>query len=788
MNAILDRIRKYKKAIVLSAVTLIVYFFSLPDPLFKDPYSTVLEDRNGSLLTAAIASDGQWRFPQQAFVPDKFKAAIILFEDKRFYNHIGVDPLSIGRAFWQNLKAGKVVSGGSTLTMQTIRLSRKGKSRTLFEKCIEIILATRLELAYSKDEILAAYASHAPFGGNVVGIEAASWRYFGRKLDQLSWAEAALLAVLPNNPSLIHLGKNRSALKEKRDRLLDRLFEGNAIDELTAELAKTEELPENPLPLPRYARHLMTRAMQDGLYQSRIESTIDKSLQIQAERVLDDHYNRLRGNQVFNASALIVKVSTGEAIAYVGNTESGSEHNDKVDVIGAPRSTGSTLKPFLYAALMDEGKMLPGTLVPDVPTIISGFSPKNFSHEYDGAVNADQALIRSLNIPAVYELRDYRYEKFYNILKQVGITTLTQRADHYGLSLVLGGAEGTLWDITGAYASMARTLTNYFQYPGTKRYRKGDFHSPSYLLKTNFPETEVEETTCLSASSIWLTFDALKELYRPGEETAWRYFSASKKIAWKTGTSFGFRDGWAVGVNPEYAVGVWVGNADGEGRPGLTGTEAAAPILFDLFALLPGQPWFLRPTSEMEQIPVCSRSGQRVSPLCESADTVWVSKAGLQTGPCEYHKRIHLSPDGKFQVNADCEKISNMIQASWFVLPPVQEYYFKSKNLSYKSVPPLRKDCANASPHDEMDLVYPKPGASIFIPRELDGTPGKVLFQAAHRSPKSVIYWHLDDQYIGFTKNNHRLTIAPPAGMHTVTLVDDAGQILTQSFKILSNP
>ena len=792
-----------QRVLILSSTScglLILYFFYLPSVLFKDPYSTVLEDRYKNLLSASIASDGQWRFPEGEIISEKFKEAIVLFEDKRFYNHIGVDPLSLGRATRQNINAGRVISGGSTLSMQVIRLSRKNKSRTVFEKTIEIILATRLELRYSKEEILALYAAHAPFGGNVVGLEAACWRYFGRGSEELSWSEAALLAVLPNNPSLIHLGKNRQRLIEKRNRLLDRLAQSGKFDELTLELAKSEPLPENPLPLPRIAPHLLDRIAQAGGSEQRTVSTLDQHLQIRTSQIINDHHQRLKTNQIFNAAALIIDVKSGNVLAYVGNTEAGQEYNQQVDVVNAPRSTGSILKPFLFAAMLDEGKMLQHTLMPDVPTIINGFSPRNFSKEYDGAVAADKALIRSLNIPADYELRDYRYEKFYELLKNIGLTTLNQPADHYGLSLILGGAEGTLWDITGAYASMARTLNNYFEHPGKNRYDKKDFHKPhltsayvNTLASKSSPSPEgersdeVEETSWLSAASIYLTFNALKEVYRPGEGTGWKYFSSSKKIAWKTGTSFGFRDGWAVGVTPDYAVGVWVGNADGEGRPGLTGTETAAPILFDIFSSLPGNSWFKPPVSEMEKIPICSQSGQRAAELCESVDTVSVTRAGLQTRPCSFHKKIHLSANRKYRVHSECESMSEIISANWFVLSPIQEYYFKSKNVSYRSLPPFRKDCENPSALASMDLIYPKPNAKIFVPRELNSQQGSTVFEVAHRNPTINVYWHLDGDFVGTTRRSHKIELSPSAGRHVITLIDENGETIKRSFSILSN-
>lgn len=787
----------------------ILYFFSLPSILFIDPYSTVLEDHNENLLSASIALDGQWRFPEGGVISEKFKEAIVLFEDKRFYNHIGVDPLSLLRAAQQNIKAGRVISGGSTLSMQVIRLSRKNKSRTVFEKAIEIILATRLELRYSKEEILGLYAAHGPFGGNVVGLEAACWRYFGRGPEELSWSEAAMLAVLPNNPSLIHLGKNRQKLIEKRNRLLDRLSRSGKFDELTLDLAKSEALPENALPQPRMAPHLLDRIAEEGRAQQRTVSTLDQQLQLRTSQIINDHHQRLRANQIFNAAALIIDVKSGNVLAYVGNTEAGQEYNQQVDVVNAPRSTGSILKPFLFAAMLDEGKMLQHTLMPDVPTIINGFSPQNFSREYDGAVAADKALIRSLNIPAVHELREYRYEKFYELLKNIGLTTLHKPADHYGLSLILGGAEGTLWDVTGAYASMARTLNNYFEHPGKNRYDKRDFHAPSYvinyakalLIKKNpvgkpaFPleefrdeknQNEVEETSWLSATSIYLTFNALKEVYRPGEGSGWKYFSSSKKIAWKTGTSFGFRDGWAVGVTPDYAVGVWVGNADGEGRPGLTGTETAAPIMFDIFSSLPGSSWFKPPVSEMNRISVCSLSGQRATELCKSIDTVSVPRAGLQTRPCSYHKKIHLSADHKYRVHSECASASEMISVNWFVLPPIQEYYFKSRNLSYQTLPSYRKDCENPTALASMDLIYPKSNAKIFVPRELNSQQGSTVFEVAHRNPTINVYWHLDGNFVGTTRRSHKMALSPSVGVHTLSLVDENGESLKRVFKVLS--
>jgi penicillin-binding protein 1C len=781
------KIRKYPQSMGFFLVVSVAYYFSLPSSLFDDPYATVLEDQHGNLLSAAISGDGQWRFPQGIKIPAKFRDAVILFEDKRFFHHPGVDPVSLARALKQNISASKIVSGGSTISMQVIRLARKNKSRTYTEKIIEFFLATRLELRYSKEEILALYASHAPFGGNVVGIEAACWRFFGRNPEQLSWSEAAMLAVLPNNPSLIHLGKNRSMLKQKRDRLLDRLREAGTIDALTLTLAKGEPIPESPVLLPKIAPHLLTRFMAEGKTGQKIITTLNFHVQQRVRQLVYDHHQVLKGNQIFNAAALVVEVKTGSVLAYVGNTESGANNNEQVDVVRAARSTGSILKPFLFAAMLQEGKMLPHTLIPDIPVTINGYSPKNFSKEYDGAVPADRALIRSLNVPAVHELRDYRYEKFYELLKNIGFTPFQSPADHYGLTLVLGGAEGTLFDITSMYASMARTLGNYFNYAGKKRYNKKDFHTARLLPDNITPDSEREENSFLNASSIYLTFKALLEVYRPGEESGWKYYTNARRIAWKTGTSFGFRDGWAVGVNPDYAVGVWVGNADGEGRPGLTGTETAAPLMFDIFSALPGNNiWFRDPAPEMAKAVVCRKSGFLATPLCEERDTLEVAPAGRQALPCRYHQKIHLSADKQFRVHGECESIAAIQSVSWFVLPPVQEYYFKRRNPGYQPLPPYRKDCANPSSVALMDVIYPKADSRIYVPRELNGEMGQTVFEAVHRNPHATIYWHIDGDYVGSTTRLHRLALSPAAGNHVLTLVDDSGEMIKKSFKVLS--
>ncbi|MEI8203504.1 MAG: penicillin-binding protein 1C [Bacteroidota bacterium] len=766
----------------------IFFYFILPRPLFHDPYSSVLLDKDGELLGAKISKDGQWRFPESSGVPFKFKEAVIAFEDQHFYHHLGVNPVSTARALYQNIKEGRIVSGGSTLTMQTIRLARKNPDRSFLEKFYEMFLAFRLELTHSKEDILTLYASHAPFGSNVVGLDAAAWRYFGVSPDHLSWAESATLAVLPNSPSLIYPGKNQLKLLNKRNRLLDKLYYRGVIDESTLELSKNEPLPDKPFPLPQLAPHLLERAVLEGNAEKKINSTLSAHLQEKVNEILLAHHRVLAANGVNNAAAIVVNVNTGNVLAYVGNIEEGMKKldGDQVDIIVSPRSTGSILKPYLYCAMLNDGFILPTTLIPDIPMQIGGFMPENYSLTYDGAVPAKRALARSLNIPAVKMLQTYGFEQFHSVLKKLGITTMTKPSGHYGLSLILGGAEADLWDLVGVYASLARILNHYSQFNG--KYLQSDLHPLSYLTSSKENQkNNFEDHSIFSAANIWLTFQAMVEVARPDEETFWQQFSSSSKIAWKTGTSFGNRDAWSIGVTPQYVVGVWAGNASGEGRPGLTGIDCAAPILFDIFKSLPSTTWFQQPVDEMIKIPVCKHSGYRISSICDEVDTIWASKMGLRTGVCPYHQWVHLDKTGKWQVNSNCEDIDNMINTSWFVLPPVMEWYYQNKNPYYKALPPFRSDCLTSSEVKSMDMIYPHSNSKIYIPVDIDGKQGTAVFKLAHRNPHLTVYWHLDDTFIGSTKQYHQMELSPTKGMHRLTLVDEKGETLKISFEILNN-
>ncbi len=762
---------KRKLLLFFLAVFIIWYVDCLPEKLFNDSTSTVILDYNGKLLGAHISEDEQWRFEECDSVPKKFQKAIIAFEDKTFHSHGGVSIRGISRAFVQNFKSGARKSGGSTLTMQLARLMLKNPKRTYRGKIYEIILATRIEFTYSKEEILRLYASHAPFGNNVVGIDAAAWRFFGRPANKLSWAETATLAVLPNAPGLIYPGRNHQTLLNKRNRLLKTLYENKEFDAITFQMSLLEPLPERPLKLPNVAPHVLNEMYLTGNKGKTIQTTIRLSVQEKANQLLEQQMNIMRENLVFNGAVIIKDVHTGETIAYVGNAvESGREHASYVNCIRAPRSSGSILKPILYEKALESGTISPDMLLLDVPSKFGGFSPKNFSGGFEGLIPADKALSRSLNIPMVHLLNQYGLAHFHSDLNELGFSTIKKPANYYGLSLILGGAEVTLEDLANCYTSMAQQLE--FGEVRTKDIVKEN----KSIVNRDFP---------MNKACIYSTFDALLEVRRPDEDVQWQLYESSKKIAWKTGTSFGFRDAWAVGISPDYVVAVWIGNADGEGRPGLIGVRAAAPLLFDIFQSLPTKTkWFQQPYNEMQEVDVCMISGHLATENCSKTKRTYVPLASLDTRGCPYHQIIHLDEKEEFRVTAECLDPSKMKHKSWFIVAPNIEKWFAQSNPSYQGLPKMNESCATNGNTDRMALIYPKNKQKIYLPIDFSKKRRKMTVEAAITGSESFIFWHLDDQFIGQTQLIHQLEIQPEVGKHVLTITDEVGTTITVRFEV----
>jgi len=736
----------------------------LPHPLFPPDYSTEVLDRNGKILRVFLNKKEQWCFAPDLRkpIPRKLETAVLFFEDKHFYRHPGVNPISILRALKQNARSEKVVSGASTLSMQVARLADP-KSRTYLNKCLEILQAFKIEFGHSKRQILKLYLDHAPYGSNIIGFRAASLRYFEKEPDELTWAEAALLAVLPNAPGLMSPVSKPADVKDKRDRLLRRLFESRLLDRETYQLSLLESVPDASHAIPSCAFHLSLRLFQNKKKAAFIvRTTIDRAMQLNAERMAKAHLAGLSSRGIRNGSLLIAETATGKVRAYVGSQDPFDKFAGQVDGVIAPRSPGSILKPFLYALCMDQGLLLPDTRLRDVPTYYGAFSPANSDQGYDGLVRAKDALVRSLNVPAVRLLYLYGVDPFYLFLKSAGVATLFRTSGGYGLPLVLGGAEVTLWDA----AALFRGLANRGCFEGLA-VEEGEEESLRRQGKD-----------LISPGAAYLVLSMLRELKRPGAEYYWEKYQNQWPFAWKTGTSYGQKDAWAIGVNPQWTIAAWVGNFDGEGNANLNGAACAGPLLFDAFNFLtknPKQAWFGTAEDELQTVELCADTGYLFGPHCSRKVSVPAPRFMKPLKLCPYHREMILSADLRHQVCSLCWQTGRTVAVRRLVYPPDVVQYLREKGQVLETIPPHCPSCSSRQDNDWMEIVYPQENATLYIPREVDGRLQRIVLRVAHRRPESMLYWYLDDRYVGTTRIRHNQSVTLEKGHHRLEVVDDRG-------------
>lgn len=758
-----------KRSIALTGLLLLLavatLWWPLPEPLFNQPLSRQLLDENQQLLSARIATDQQWRFALVSPLSKTYKTALIAYEDKRFMRHPGVDPVAIIRALYLNLKSGRVVSGGSTITMQLARMVYGNRARTLWQKLQELHLALRLETQLSKTEILNYYAANAPMGGNTVGIEAAAWRYFGRRLAELSWAESALLAVLPNNPAAMHLSRSRDKLRAKRDFLLHKLWQQGVLTEQDYRLSLLETIPARPRRWPVYAQHLLDRLSQQSPDQAVFQTQIDRRLSQKIGFIARQHSQRLGAIGIHNLALVVVDNATMQVKAYVGNLAYSQRVEDAahVDIASRPRSSGSTLKPFLYAAMLDNGDITPQTLIPDVPTAYGSYQPSNYDEGFRGAVTARAALTASLNIPSVRMLNSYSYQAFYQRLQTLGFSHLFRPPDDYGLSLILGGAEVSLTDLTAAYANLSR---------------RAQTAQALTVLPLRYGESGVADAPPypFSQGAAWLTLDTLSDVTRPGLHKIHRLFSGSARVAWKTGTSYGLRDGWAVGTTANVTVGVWVGNANGEGRQLLTGTRAAAPLLFDTLNVINDLGWPEEPNAALKSIEVCRENGFLPRFGCPR-ESVLIPVAAQFERVSPHHFQVTVDRNSGLRSSIACNPSGSIISKTYFQLPPSQATFYRITHASYRPVPDFEPNCTpdRRALRGSFEVTYPRVGQIISLPRYMNGQQGEVIFRATAKKDSAQLFWHLDKRYLGATRTFHELSETLSPGKHLLRVVDQQG-------------
>ena len=542
-----------------------------PAPLGNDiAFSTRVLDRDGRLLRAYAASEGRWRLPARvAEVDPRFFAMLFAYEDKRFRTHPGVDALALARAAFQLVTSGRIESGGSTLTMQVARLLEPRSGRSLTAKLRQIVRALELERALSKDQILSLYLDLAPYGGNIEGVRAASLAYFGKEPRRLSLGETALLVALPQSPEGRRPDRSVAAARAARDRVLDRVAASGGVPADEIALAKSEPVPTGRRPMPMLAPHASDRAVADAATGSEVRLTIDADLQKGLEELARERVRTLAqtlGPDI-SLAMLVVDNATGEVRAHIGSPDYfDTRRAGQVDLTQALRSPGSTLKPFIYGLGFEDGFIHPETLIDDRPTRYGAYKPQNFDFTFQGTVTVRRALQLSLNLPALAVLDRVGASRLSARLTQAGATLVLPEGEAPGLAIGLGGVGIKLADLTMLYGGIARLGTAL---PLTERAapagRKG------------------EASRLMEPVAAWYVSHVL--IGTPPPENG-----VPGRVAFKTGTSYGYRDAWSVGFDGRYTIGVWVGRPDGAPVPGLVGRMAAAPILFDAFARAPTLP------------------------------------------------------------------------------------------------------------------------------------------------------------------------------------------------------
>jgi penicillin-binding protein 1C len=767
-----SNIRKILLYLLLAG--LVLFFLSLLFPPKNDSdYSRILFDNQGELLRVWLNENEQYQFPKSEKISEKYKAAVLHFEDKRFNWHLGIDPVAIIRAIKQNVQAKKIESGASTITMQVARLKRP-KKRTLFAKLMEAHFAFRMELWKSKDEIFAEYASLAPMGGNIVGAETACWRFFGHGSQEITWSEAALLALLPNRPSALNLEKEREKLLERRNNLLRTLAKAGYMSAETLYSALQESLPKINADWRFKAPHYAEATLALFPNQNILHGTIDGKIQARLERIAKNYGQRIKEYSNVNISVLITETKTGKIRGYLGSLDYyDSLSKGMIDGVRAHRSTGSIMKPFLYALAIERGPYTSESLIEDVPTWFRGFSPQNSDKSFSGILPLKEALIRSLNVPAVKILSDYGVEDFHFWLKNAGLAGLSRSSENYGLSLILGGGEASLQELVPLYSMLAN---------------EGKRTELKWVEKISGDTDSQKSEQLLQRVTAYNIRDILTSVKRPDFEQYHLQFNNYIPVAWKTGTSYGSRDAWAIGVNEQWTIGVWVGNFAGGSVANLSGSSSAAPLLFSLFNNLSDSKrelWKEFPKdADFEKTEICELSGYKAKPICLHKKNIMLPVNRMQSRTCPFHKEIIISKNTGFEVCSLCWNVEDTLHI-------VEEHYSPSVRNELRKMGREPKaetlhnpSCLAKKEEIQFSIIYPESGARLFLPSgDILNTMGFVAV-AAHKQREAELQWFLNGAFLGSTKGSHKMAVTVGSGEYRLGVQDTLGMYLETRFRV----
>lgn len=735
----------------------LVLLRALPKPLLSEvaPSSRSVLAANGDLLRLTLASDEQYRLwtPLEE-VSGPMQKAILLYEDRWFYVHPGFNPWALLRASLATATGSRRI-GGSTITMQLSRRVYDLDSRSIAGKLKQIFAALWLELRYSKREILEAYLNYAPFGGNIEGIGAASLVYLGKPAQSLNVPESLNLAVIPQNPRK-RLGQDGSgvqtaALRFARGRLANAWVKQNPQDARFANDAALQMSFGSRSKLPFRAPHIVDFLLHESNGRV-VTSSIELPIQSVLERILGEYVKSRAGSGINNASAILVDTSTMQVKALVGSAD---YFNDaiagQVNGVFAKRSPGSTLKPYIYGLALDQGLIHPATILKDAPRSFGAFSPENFDGRFSGPIPAQDALIRSRNIPAVELASRLSRPSFYEFLKMAGVQKMLSES-HYGLSLVLGGGEVTMAEL----AQLNAMLANHGQWQEL-RYVAGKKPAPEKPL------------TLLSAAASYITLDMLRQTPRPDT-----FAPARPAVAWKTGTSWGFRDAWTAGVFGRYALVVWVGNFDGASNPAFIGIEAAAPLFLGIVDALraerldPGEMAFSQPP-DLQRIEICTASGDLPNDACRVRSQTWFIAGKSPIRKSTLHRAVLIDTrTGKLA----CSPGPNTRSEIFEYWPSDMAAIFKQAGM------PLRQPPAGSCDNDTNNQGPPSivsPLRGVIHMRRLNGAE-PVYLRAEAGSNSTTLLWFVDNALIGSCKPGEAIAWNPPqAGKYLLRVIDAQG-------------
>lgn len=730
------------------------------------PGAAVLTYRSGEIAHVTLSPDERWRLD---LTPDDidpaYIASLIAAEDARFWWHPGVDPLAIGRATVQNLWAGRVVSGGSTLTMQLARMLEP-RPRTLSSKLRDAARALQLEIRLTKPEILAAYLRFVPYGRNIEGVGAASLAYFGHPPDALTAPEIATLLAVPQRPAdRFPDPAHTAALAAARDRIALRLLEqgqlplrGQTADQIRETLAATA-VPSALRPLPRAVPHVA--AWLRPAPGTRVQTTLERGVQQAAESSLAEVRALAARRATHNAAVVVLEQETGDVVALVGGFDFWDEaHSGQVPAFAAPRSPGSALKPLLYAAALDAGLILPPRLVPDVPRRYGAYQPDNYDGRFVGVISIEEALSRSLNVPFVDLLAQYGLTRFFAQLQRLGVRSLRDDPGHYGLSLIVGGAVVTPLELASAYLTLSRD---------------GQRRPPRILLTTEGEAAEGE--AIFSPAAAWLTRRTLSRRDRPDFPSRAAVSATARSVWWKTGTSFGNRDAWAVGGGQRYGVAVWLGNLDNTASPWLVGAEAAAPVFFDLMEALGddrGQPSPPPPASAQAPVEVCALSGHLPSEACPQRILTPASAQRVPPDRCPYHQAVTLDAETGLRLTARCRAGRPTRSAVYVVWPPEVRRWLQDQRLTAAEPPPLAPGCATDTAQPPR-IRSPRAGEVALLLPGLSPDQQEIPLEA-DAAAGARLSWFVDGALLGTVDAGERLWWTPREGDHEVVVTDGAGR------------